>query len=75
MGDVHFMYSVIAQVAQAVLVPLLVNKEKIGPSSLKAIKSMMVMDPPLDFKVTSASCDATHTLQMTRVVCQPNAQS
>ena len=39
------------QVAQAVLVPLLVNKEKIGPSSLKAIKSMMVMEPPLDFQV------------------------
>lgn len=42
------------QVAQAVLVPLLVNKEKIGPSSLAAIKSMMVMDPPLNFEVTSA---------------------
>lgn len=39
------------QIAQAVLVPLLVNKEKIGPSSLKAIKSMMVMEPPLNFEV------------------------
>ena len=44
-----------AQVCQAVLVPLLVNKEKIGPSSLKAIKSMMLMEPPLNFKVTLAS--------------------
>ena len=39
------------QIAQAVLVPLLVNKEKIGPSSLTAIKSMMVMEPPLNFEV------------------------
>ena len=43
---------VIVQVAQAVLVPLLVDKEKVGPSSLRAIKSMMVMQPPPSFQVT-----------------------
>lgn len=39
------------QVAQAVLVPLLVDKDKVGPSSLRAIKSMMVMQPPPSFQV------------------------
>ena len=39
------------QVAQAVLVPLLVDKEKVGPSALRAIKAMMVMQPPPSFKV------------------------
>lgn len=39
------------QVAQAVLVPLLVDKDKVGPSSLRAIKSMMVMQPPPSFLV------------------------
>ncbi|KAL0055979.1 hypothetical protein WJX82_006321 [Trebouxia sp. C0006] len=39
------------QMAQAVLVPLLVCKEKVGPSSLRAIRSMMVMQPPPSFTV------------------------
>jgi len=39
--------------AQAVLVPLLVCKEKVGPSSLRAIRSMMVMQPPPSFTVCS----------------------
>lgn len=43
------------QVAQAVLVPLLVNKDKVGPSSLRAIKSMMVMQPPPSFTVSPFS--------------------
>lgn len=42
------------QVAQAVLVPLLVDKDKVGPSSLRAIKSMMVMQPPPSFQVKRA---------------------
>ena len=60
------------QVAQAVLVPLLVDKEKVGPSSLRAIKSMMVMQPPPTFTVRPAlltiisfcmlSCKAAETL-------------
>jgi len=40
-----------AQVAQAVLMPLLVDKDNVGPSGLKAIQSMMVMRPTPDFQV------------------------
>jgi len=31
---------------------LLVDKDKVGPSSLRAIKSMMVMQPPPSFTVS-----------------------
>lgn len=37
------------------LVPLLVDKDKVGPSSLRAIKSMMVMQPPPTFQVNALS--------------------
>ena len=36
--------------AQAVLVPLLVDKEAVGPSGVRAIQSMMVMAPTPDFQ-------------------------
>ncbi|KAL0028357.1 hypothetical protein WJX77_001655 [Trebouxia sp. C0004] len=45
------------QMAQAVLVPLLVSKEKVGPSSLRAIRSMMVMQPPPSFTVEQGQVD------------------
>ena len=47
----HVVDVMVVQMAQAVLVPLLVDKEKVGPSALSAIKSMMVMQPPPSFKV------------------------
>lgn len=62
----------VVQVAQAVLVPLLVDKDKVGPSSLRAIKSMMVMQPPPSFQVrcilifvvtTWLPCDRCHLPQ------------
>lgn len=40
-----------SQVAQAVLVPLLVDKDNVGPTGVKAIQSMMVMQPTPDFQV------------------------
>lgn len=39
------------QAAQAVLVPLLVDKDNVGPTGMKAIQSMMVMEPTPDFQV------------------------
>ncbi len=52
------------QMAQAVLVPLLVCKEKVGPSSLRAIRSMMVMQPPPSFTVCSLPLSLSTTLIM-----------
>ena len=43
--------SCLVQVAQAVLVPLLVDKDNVGPTGVKAIQSMMVMQPTPDFQV------------------------
>ena len=40
------------QLAQAVLVPLLVDKDNVGPSGLKAITGMMTMRPTPDFDVS-----------------------
>ena len=40
------------QLAQAVLVPLLVDKDNVGPSGLKAITNMMTMRPTPDFNVS-----------------------
>ncbi len=37
--------------AQAVLVPFLVDKESIGAPGLTAVRSMMVMDPPPAYRV------------------------
>ena len=42
------------QLAQAVLVPLLVDKDNVGPSGLKAITGMMTMRPTPDFDVSSS---------------------
>ena len=39
------------QLAQAVLVPLLVDKDNVGPSGMKAITNMMTMRPTPDFNV------------------------
>ena len=41
------------QLAQAVLVPLLVDKDNVGPSGLKAITGMMTMRPTPDFDVSA----------------------
>ncbi|BDA40991.1 probable acyltransferase-like protein At1g54570, chloroplastic [Coccomyxa sp. Obi] len=41
------------QAAQAVLVPLLVDKDNVGPTGMKAIQSMMVMEPTPDFQPES----------------------
>ena len=49
------------QIAQAVLVPLLVSKEKVGPSSLTAIKAMMVMQPPPNFTVCTPTLHSSAT--------------
>ena len=46
-----FSFCFAAQVAQAVLVPLLVDKDNVGPTGVKAIQSMMVMQPTPDFQV------------------------
>lgn len=43
------------QLAQAVLVPLLVDKDNVGPSGLKAITNMMTMRPTPDFNVSNLS--------------------
>lgn len=40
------------QLAQAVLVPLLVDKDNVGPSGLKAITGMMTMRPTPDFNAS-----------------------
>ena len=39
------------QVAQAVLIPLLVDKMKVGPAGQRSIKNMMMMMPPTSFQV------------------------
>ena len=45
------------QLAQAVLVPLLVDKDNVGPSGLKAITGMMTMRPTPDFDVSFLSTE------------------
>lgn len=37
------------------LVPLLVDKDNVGPTGMKAIHSMMVMEPTPDFQVASSA--------------------
>lgn len=45
------------QLAQAVLVPLLVDKDNVGPSGLKAITGMMTMRPTPDFNAVTGFMD------------------
>ena len=35
--------------------PLLVDKDNVGPTGMKAIQSMMVMDPTPDFQVAPSA--------------------
>ncbi|EIE26428.1 alpha/beta-hydrolase [Coccomyxa subellipsoidea C-169] len=61
------------QVAQAVLVPLLVDKDNVGPTGVKAIQSMMVMQPTPDFQLYEPAVTASWRLRMLRKGNVPDA--
>ena len=42
------------QTAQAVLVPMLLDRRRVDPATAQAVKDMMLMSPPTDFTVRSA---------------------
>ena len=44
------------QAAQAVLVPVLVDRQRCDAASTDAVKNMMLMNPPSAFSVPLTSC-------------------